>query len=181
MAPGPPALEIDRRSISLRTAGATSVPNSYGAHHLLVRQLTDADLRHKALVTEELVLEEDFLYDLLRAADDERSARRRIPLRRLGKRSGDQELIERNHGPSGDVIWTSSGTQSPHCLCKLRFPEVEPNGFELHVPIPDWRRCPPRQSPRMRARAKTARLVFQQIVCRLCPQAPRKGRSSSAI
>jgi hypothetical protein len=27
-------------------------------------------------VTEELVLEEDFLYDLLRAADDERSARR---------------------------------------------------------------------------------------------------------
>src|SRR5215207_2900298 len=47
-----------------------------GAHHLLVRQRTDADLRHKALVAEELVLVEDFLYNLLRAADDERSARR---------------------------------------------------------------------------------------------------------
>jgi hypothetical protein len=28
MAAGPPALEVERRSISLRTAGATSVPNS---------------------------------------------------------------------------------------------------------------------------------------------------------
>jgi hypothetical protein len=47
-----------------------------GTQHLLVRHRTDADLRHKALVAEELVLEEDFLYDLLRAADEERSARR---------------------------------------------------------------------------------------------------------
>src|SRR5918994_1852055 len=47
-----------------------------GAHHLLVRQRTDADLRHKALVAEELVLEEYLLYDLLRAADHERSVGR---------------------------------------------------------------------------------------------------------
>ena len=47
-----------------------------GAHHLLVGHRTDADLRHKAPVAEELVLEEDILHDLLRAADHERAARR---------------------------------------------------------------------------------------------------------
>src|SRR5215212_6879934 len=48
----------------------------YGTHHLLVRHRADADLRHESLVAKELVLEQDFLHDLLRAADDERPARR---------------------------------------------------------------------------------------------------------
>ena len=41
-----------------------------GSHYLIVRHRADADLRHKALLAEELVLEEDLLYYLLRAADD---------------------------------------------------------------------------------------------------------------
>jgi hypothetical protein len=40
-----------------------------------VRDRADAHLREEALVAEELVLEEDLLRDLLRAADDERAAR----------------------------------------------------------------------------------------------------------
>src|ERR671911_271036 len=36
--------------------------------------------------------------------------------------------------------------------CKPCFPEVEPSGFELHLPIPDWRRCQPRPSLKTRAR-----------------------------
>jgi hypothetical protein len=45
-----------------------------GAHHLVVRNRADADLRHKALVAEKLVLEEDLLRNLLRASDQERAA-----------------------------------------------------------------------------------------------------------
>src|SRR5690242_705921 len=44
-------------------------------HDLRVRHRADADLREQALVTEDLVLEEDLLDDLLRAADRERAAR----------------------------------------------------------------------------------------------------------
>jgi hypothetical protein len=47
-----------------------------GAHHLVVRNRANADLRHKALVAEKLVLEEDLLRDLLRASDQECAVRR---------------------------------------------------------------------------------------------------------
>jgi len=47
-----------------------------GSHYPLARYRAYADLRHKAPVSEELVLEEDLLYDLLRAADNERSVGR---------------------------------------------------------------------------------------------------------
>src|SRR5918998_2290286 len=48
----------------------------YGPHDPIVRQRADADLGYKALVAEELVLEEDLLHDLLGAPDEERAARR---------------------------------------------------------------------------------------------------------
>src|SRR5918997_1066255 len=48
----------------------------YGAHYPIVGQRADADLGHKALVAEELVLEEDLLDDLLGAPNEELAARR---------------------------------------------------------------------------------------------------------
>src|ERR687889_2944251 len=47
-----------------------------GSHRLLVGQRADADLGHKSIVAEVLVLVEDLLGDLLGAADGERPARR---------------------------------------------------------------------------------------------------------
>ena len=47
------------------------------AHDARVRQRADAELHEEAVVAEELVLEEDLLDDLLRAADEVRAAQRR--------------------------------------------------------------------------------------------------------
>ena len=67
-----------RRASSRRTAGATSVPNSSIERMIfVVRHRPHAELQQAAVVAEDLVLEEDLLDHLLRAADEVRAAERR--------------------------------------------------------------------------------------------------------
>ncbi len=78
-----------RRSISRRTTGATSVPNSSIERMMLgVRQRADAELDQEALVAEDLVLEEDLLDHLLGTADEARAVEveRRVELRARHRR-----------------------------------------------------------------------------------------------
>ena len=65
-----------RRAISSRTTGATCVPSSSIARITsAVRHRAHAELEQEAVVAEDLVLEEDLLDDLLRAADEQSAPR----------------------------------------------------------------------------------------------------------
>src|SRR5215204_3269737 len=63
------------RELLANSRGDLGAEHLDGAHHLLMRNRADADLRHEALVAEELVLKEDLLCDLLRVADHKRTTR----------------------------------------------------------------------------------------------------------
>src|SRR3712207_9012545 len=72
-----------------------------------MRDRADADLRHKALVAEELVLEEYLLRDLLRAADQERAAHRAPRLELLARQDGPATLATdpvHHRGVGGEVL-----------------------------------------------------------------------------
>ena len=70
-------------------------------------KVADADLREEPVVAEELVLEEDLARDLLRAADDERAARRaeRVIAPARVKRSGSR--------PTGPFYYARKAAAEP--------------------------------------------------------------------
>ena len=89
--PGGPEVKPGVGYVAARTAGATSVPEQFDrAHDVRVGHGADAHLGEEAAVPEDLVLLEDLLDHLLRAADHEGALRR----------AHDVELLARHRRPS---------------------------------------------------------------------------------
>ena len=61
-----------------------------GVHEFVVGHCADAELHQKALVVEDRMLEQDFLDDVVRAADEIRAAQFRRRLAYCSRRRGDQ-------------------------------------------------------------------------------------------